>query len=395
MIVSWMTTNQCNLKCVHCYQDAEEATERELSTDEAKKMIDEIARAGFKIMIFSGGEPLLRPDIYELVAHAASRGLRPVFGSNGTLITDEVARRLKEAGAAAMGISVDSLDAAKHDKFRGLPNAHALTLAGIEACKRAGLPFQLHTTVVDWNRDEVCAITDFAEAIGAVAHYIFFLIPVGRGEYIQETSLEVLENEALLREIMEKSAEVSIDVKPTCAPQFTRVAKQLGVDTRFTRGCLAGLTYCVVGSEGIVRPCAYMTEEAGDVRDAALRRDLEDEPGVRAPAHPGLLRRLRHLRLQGRLRRLPGPCRLLPRRRHPSPRRLLRPRPTTRRSFGYCRMNVLTLRFRQAPDLAPCFGLGAARRPLGPKAGPYQAPVATSLTSLGEPVSFCIERILF
>ena len=135
MIVSWMTTNQCNLKCVHCYQDAEEATERELSTDEAKKMIDEIARAGFKIMIFSGGEPLLRPDIYELVAHAASRGLRPVFGSNGTLITPEAAARLKEAGACAMGISVDSLDAAKHDKFRGLPNAHALTLTGIEACK--------------------------------------------------------------------------------------------------------------------------------------------------------------------------------------------------------------------------------------------------------------------
>ena len=103
MIVSWMTTNQCNLKCVHCYQDAEEATERELTTDEAKKMIDEIARAGFKIMIFSGGEPLLRPDIYELVAHAASRGLRPVFGSNGTLITDEVACRLKEAGACRHG----------------------------------------------------------------------------------------------------------------------------------------------------------------------------------------------------------------------------------------------------------------------------------------------------
>ena len=181
MIVSWMTTNQCNLKCVHCYQDAEEATDRELSTDEAKKMIDEIAKAGFKIMIFSGGEPLLRPDIYELVAHAASCGLRPVFGTNGTLITDEVAQKLKEAGACAMGISVDSLVPEKHDKFRGLANAYELTRAGIEACKRAGLPFQLHTTVVDWNRDEVCAITDFAEQIGAVAHYIFFLIPVGRG----------------------------------------------------------------------------------------------------------------------------------------------------------------------------------------------------------------------
>ena len=129
MLVSWMTTNKCNLKCVHCYQDAEEATDKELSCEEGKKMIDEIARAGFKVMIFSGGEPLMRPDIYELVAHAASRGLRPVFGSNGTLITPEVAVRLKEAGACAMGISVDSLDAVKHDRFRGLEHAYDLTMA--------------------------------------------------------------------------------------------------------------------------------------------------------------------------------------------------------------------------------------------------------------------------
>lgn len=267
MIVSWMTTNECNLKCKHCYQDADESQERELSTEEAKTMIDQIAKAGFKIMIFSGGEPLLRPDIFDLVAHAASRGLRPVFGTNGILITEEVAKRLKECGAMAMGISVDSLDAEKHDEFRGLQDAHKLTMQGIENCKKAGLPFQLHTTVVDWNRDEICDITDFAEEIGAIAHYVFFLIPVGRGKYIEETSLAVLENEELLRAIMNKQAEVSIDVKPTCAPQFTRVAKQLGVDTRFERGCLAGLTYCVIGSEGIVRPCAYMTEDAGDVRE--------------------------------------------------------------------------------------------------------------------------------
>lgn len=266
MIVSWMTTNKCNLKCEHCYQDAAEADSRELSTAEARAMIEQIARAGFKIMIFSGGEPLLRDDIYELVAHAAACGLRPVFGSNGTLITDEVAAKLKAAGACAMGISIDSLDAAKHDAFRGVAGAHAATLAGIEACKRAGLPFQIHTTVVDWNRSEVCAITDFAAEAGAQNHSIFFLIPVGRGKYIEDTSLEVLENEALLKEIMAKSAQVSIDVKPTCAPQFTRVVAELGVETRYTRGCLAGLTYCVIGSEGIVRPCAYMTEKAGDVR---------------------------------------------------------------------------------------------------------------------------------
>ncbi|MDR2492382.1 MAG: putative heme d1 biosynthesis radical SAM protein NirJ2 [Coriobacteriales bacterium] len=266
MIVSWMTTNDCNLACEHCYQDASDAEDRELSTSEARKMIDEIARAGFKVMIFSGGEPLLRDDIFDLVAHAAAAGLRPVFGTNGTLITDEVALRLKSCGAAAMGISVDSLDAEKHDRFRKLERAHELTMAGIESCKRAGLPFQLHTTVVDWNRDEICALTDFAQDIGAIAHYVFFLIPVGRGRYIEETSLKVRENEELLRDIMRKQAEVSIDVKPTCAPQFTRVARQLEVPTRFTRGCLAGLTYCVIGSQGIVRPCAYMTEEAGDVR---------------------------------------------------------------------------------------------------------------------------------
>lgn len=266
MIVSWMTTNECNLKCKHCYQDANTKQENELSTSEAFTMIDQIAKAGFKIMIFSGGEPLLRPDIFDLVAYATSKGLRPVFGTNGILITEEVAHRLKECGAMAMGISIDSLDPAKHDDFRGLENAHALTLQGIENCKKAGLPFQIHTTVVDWNRGEICDITDFAQELGAIAHYVFFLIPVGRGVYIKETSLEVMENEELLRAIMAKQAQTSIDIKPTCAPQFTRVAKQMGVDTRFSRGCLAGLTYCVIGSEGIVRPCAYMLEEAGDVR---------------------------------------------------------------------------------------------------------------------------------
>lgn len=125
--------------------------------------------------------------------------------------------------------------------------------AGIEACKSAGLPFQIHTTVVDWNRGEICDIADFAQEIGAINHSVFFLVPVRRGKFIKEAGLEVLENERLLQDIMRKSADVDIDVKVTCAPQFTRVADQLGIPTRYTRGCLAGLTYCIVGNEGIVR----------------------------------------------------------------------------------------------------------------------------------------------
>ncbi|MDR2035324.1 MAG: putative heme d1 biosynthesis radical SAM protein NirJ2 [Coriobacteriales bacterium] len=269
MIVSWLTTNRCNLKCQHCYQDAdtlEASTANELDTLEAKTLIDQIARAGFKIMIFSGGEPLLREDIFELVAYASFKGLRPVFGTNGMLITLEVAQKLKAAGAAAMGISLDSLDEAKHNNFRGDPDAWRLAIQGMENCTAAGLPFQIHTTIVDWNKDEVLDIIDFAVEKGAIAHQPFFLIPVGRGVYIAETSIEVLENEELLSKIMEKSTQVPISVKPTCAPQFVRIAEQLGIETRYSRGCLAGLTYCIINPQGIVQPCAYMKQQAGNVR---------------------------------------------------------------------------------------------------------------------------------
>ena len=156
-----MTTNKCNLTCKHCYQDAGENKAAELTTVEALKLIDEIAKAGFKIMIFSGGEPMTRPDIVELVTHASSKGLRPVFGTNGTLITHDLAFALKKAGAMAMGISVDSIDPTRHNEFRGLPNAFELTMAGIENCKAAGLPFQIHTTIMDWNQNEIFDIMDW------------------------------------------------------------------------------------------------------------------------------------------------------------------------------------------------------------------------------------------
>lgn len=270
MIVSWMTTNRCNLKCSHCYQDAGACREKELSTEEGKRLIDGIARAGFKIMIFSGGEPLMRDDIFELVQYAAGKGLRPVFGTNGTLIDANTAVRLKQSGAASMGISLDSLDAARHDAFRGMEDSWQLTVDAMANCRAAGLNFQIHMTVMDWNKAEVGDVIDFAAKVGADAVYLFFLIPVGRGVYIEDTAVEVLEYEDLLRSIMAKQREIDIPIKPTCAPQFTRVAQQMGIklDPRFSRGCLAGLTYCIISPVGQVRPCAYMTEVAGDIHDA-------------------------------------------------------------------------------------------------------------------------------
>ena len=266
-IVSWNTTNNCNMYCAHCYRDAGCKAEDELSTDEAKKLLREIAKAGFKIMIFSGGEPLTRPDIVELVKYASDLGLFPVFGTNGTLITLEMAKALKEAGARGMGISLDSLDKEKHDKFRAFPGGWDGAVQGMKNCREVGLPFQIHTTVMDWNQQELEAMTDFAVEIGAKAHHFFFLVPTGRAATIEEESLRAEQYEDVLTRIMKKQQEVDIELKPTCAPQFLRIADQLGIKTRFHRGCLAGLSYCIISPRGKVQPCAYLNMELGDVHD--------------------------------------------------------------------------------------------------------------------------------
>lgn len=266
MIISWNTTRECNLLCRHCYRDAGAKEQGELSTAEGKKLLGEIARAGFKIMIFSGGEPLLRSDIYELVEHAQQLGLRPVFGTNGTLITREIAQRLKAAGAAGIGISLDSLDSTKHDELRGVAGAWQQALDGMANCRAAGLPFQIHTTVFDWNDHEFEAITDAAVKLGAAAHHVFFLVPTGRAKDLVAEALEQQRYEQLLHRIITKQREVSIELKPTCAPQFMRIAKRKGLGMRFTKGCIAGTSYCCITPTGDVQPCPYWPMKVGNVR---------------------------------------------------------------------------------------------------------------------------------
>ena len=253
--------------CDHCYREAGCKAEEELSTEEAKTLLEQIARAGFKIMIFSGGEPLIRPDILELVSYATSLGLRSVFGTNGTLITLEMAQKLKDAGAMGMGISLDSMDKKKHNEFRKFDGAWEGAVQGMRNCRAVGLPFQIHTTVMDWNNHELEAITDFAVAEGAVAHHFFFLVPTGRAKTIEAESLRAEQYEETLTRIMKKQTEVDIELKPTCAPQFMRIAAQMGIKTRFRRGCLAGTAYCIISPRGKVQPCAYLNMELGDVRE--------------------------------------------------------------------------------------------------------------------------------
>jgi len=278
MIISWNTTQECNISCIHCYRDAGNKRTDELNTDEGKKLLDEMGRAGFKIIILSGGEPLMRADIYELIRYAKSIGLRPVLGTNGILITEEVAIKLKEAGLGAAGISLDSTDKAIHDKFRQSEGAWDKTIAAMDVCRKVGLPFQVHTTITNWNEKEVTNITDLAVAKGAMAHHIFFLVPTGRGKDIEDITLKTEEYEAVLNRILDKQKEVSIELKPTCAPQFMRIAKERGIPMRFTRGCLAGTSYCVILPNGDVQACPYLPIKIGNVRETnfdVLWRDSE------------------------------------------------------------------------------------------------------------------------
>ncbi len=278
MIISWNVTNECDLRCVHCYRDAGEKAKDELNTQEGKTLLQQIAQAGFKIMIFSGGEPLMREDIFELVEYATQLGLRPVFGTNGILITSEIAQKLKSSGAAAMGISLDSIHPEKHDEFRGLPGTFQKTIEGIKNCREAGLKFQIHTTVIDWNYDEIEDITDMAIELGASAHHVFFLVPTGRAVSLTENIMKAEKYEQLLQRIVEKQKEVPIELKPTCAPQFMRIAKQKGVEMRFQRGCIAGISYCLINPRGDVQPCAYLDIKLGNVREIPFTEIWKNNP---------------------------------------------------------------------------------------------------------------------
>jgi len=295
MIISWNTTNECNLYCQHCYREAGAKSDSELSTQEAKQLIREAAEIGFKIFIFSGGEPLLRPDLIPLVAYAKRLGLRPVLGTNGTLIDFPQAQSLHKAGLMAVGVSLDSIIPEKHDQFRGLPGAWSKALEGIKNCQKAGLPFQIHTTVLKWNKTEIEAITDLAVQLGARGHHIFFLVPTGRGRAIEQDSLSPQEYEEILSQIIEKQRTISLELKPTCAPQFIRLAQEKNIDTRFQRGCLAGISYCIISPQGNIQPCAYFPYQLGNIREHSLKEIWLNHP---------ILKNLRSQKYEGKC----GPC---------------------------------------------------------------------------------------
>ncbi len=280
MLVSWNTTKKCNLYCQHCYRESgiEEATEGELTTTEGFKLIDDMVKAGFKLLILSGGEPLLRDDIFDLVKKSKQAGMIPAMGTNGTLVTKEVARELKNSGLRGIAISVDSLDAAYHDEFRGVKGAFNLTQTGIENALSEGLRVQINLTLTEKNQDVFEDMVDYYEKLGVHALHPFFLVPTGRGIDIEADALKKEAYFSMIRKVLEKQGNTSLELKPTCAPQFMAMAKEMGIDQRFTRGCLAGVSYCCILPKGEVHICPYLPIEVGHVRKQSFDEIWKEAP---------------------------------------------------------------------------------------------------------------------
>lgn len=299
-LVALNLTRRCNLRCAHCYLDAgtrKNGGPRELETSEVAGLLDQIAALSDETMVvLTGGEPLLRPDILQLARHASDLGLMVVVGTNGTLLDKARVTALQEAGVKALGISLDSLDPAHHDGFRGRPGSWAKTMTGIDACRRGGLMFQLHYSVTDDNADELDDMIAFARSAGAAVLNVFFLVCTGRGESVTNVSGEVYDR--VLRRVAEAARdEQDLIVRARCAPHFKRMALEMNPPLPVTLrdgyeagGCLAGTRYCRVAPEGELTACPYMESSVGSLRTqdfATLWREAPLFQRLRAPSLEG------------------------------------------------------------------------------------------------------------
>jgi AdoMet-dependent heme synthase len=294
-LVAWEVTRNCNLNCVHCRAAASRGPySGELDTNRCLEVLDQIKEVGNPIVILTGGEPLLREDVFQLARYGTDKGLRMVMATNGTLITEAVTERMKSSGIQRVSISLDGAAAEQHDRFRKVPGAFQGALGGIELLKKARIEFQINTTITRHNVGQAEEILRLAVRLGAEAHHIFLLVPTGRARDMIEQEIDALEYENLLHWFYSMRREVPIHLKATCAPHYYRVLRQeahrrgekvdfatYGLDA-VTRGCLGGTSFCFVSHVGVVQPCGYLELNCGDLGEDSFRDVWENSEVFRS-----------------------------------------------------------------------------------------------------------------
>jgi radical SAM protein with 4Fe4S-binding SPASM domain len=339
-LIFWEVTKGCNLRCIHCRATATElSSPLDLPTAKALNLIEQVSQYAKPILVLSGGEPLFRADIFELARFATDRGLRVALATNGTLVTEEVARKIVDAGVRRVSISLDGANAATHEAFRGIPGAFEAALKGFRNLQALGMSLQINMTIARHNAQQLPEVLELAKSIGADALHTFLLVPVGCGVDISaEQMVPAEEYEQILNWFYDRSQEGEIELKATCAPHYFRVMRQRRAaerrassassprpDTRAigpteitmpgstgvalhphaakaaakghpeglhatTKGCLAGTGVCFISHQGEVYPCGYLPVLAGDLRhqpfaeiweNSAVFRQLRDPENLK------------------------------------------------------------------------------------------------------------------
>ncbi len=275
MLLALELTRACPLSCKHCRAaSVDEPLPDELTTDEIVSLFNNIATRYKPIVILTGGEPLLRSDLEQIVRTAKALGFRPVLAPCGIGFDAKTAERLKAWGIERISLSIDGATAETHDFLRGSDGAFESVLSAAGAAREAGLPFQVNTTVFSGNADEIERILKLAVELGAVAFHPFMLVPAGRGREFWNESLTPDEYERALEKVASLSVSSPIPLKPTCAPQFARIIAQKHMKPRgterMTRGCLAGMGFAFVSSLGKVQTCGFLELEIADLRDVGF-----------------------------------------------------------------------------------------------------------------------------
>jgi AdoMet-dependent heme synthase len=268
-LIAFEVTRQCWYSCLHCRANAGETSEDKLSTSQCKKILKSIAKYSKCILILTGGEPMERGDIYELIRYARKIGLRPVLATCGYLIDEKSIIKLKKAGVTALAFSIDGAGAETHDKFRGAKGAFDSTINAVKIAREAHVRFQINTTISKINADEVIGIAELAKELGAYCFNPFILVPTGRGREIEDAVLDPIEYEVLLNELLLIKLKSEIKVRVTCGPQFARVCRQAETKGLMedVPGCMGGRGFGFISYRGDVQTCGFLDVPAGNLVD--------------------------------------------------------------------------------------------------------------------------------
>ena len=290
-LIAWEVTRSCYLHCKHCRAGAEQRQyENEFTTEECFQLLDNIAGFSRPIIILTGGEPMLREDIYEIARHGHELGLRMVMAPCGAFIDDDAIVKMLESGIQCISISLDGATAESHDGFRQVEGAFAGAMKAIEAAKRNNLAFQINTTITKHNLDEVGEILHLAERLGAITFNPFLLVPTGRGKALAEQEITPEQYEAVLHWLNGQRGKTKMTIRVTCAPHYQRIIRQqpqpidkqtkpappggghpdMGTGDGPVSGCMGGKSFAFISHVGKVQICGFLEESAGDLREANL-----------------------------------------------------------------------------------------------------------------------------